>query len=129
MLNEGFTNAYVQSKQAEVDAVTVKMQAALDKLYVDSVNELLIGLGRPTISKKAQIKRILSAYNALSAEQKAQVKYTSLLKTAEKIVEEEEKKQKLIVVGCFVGGFILVGGAALTVLLIGKKKRNKEATE
>lgn len=125
LLNEGFTDAYVATKQAEIDEIAVRMQAALDDLYVQSVNELLIGLGKPTIEKKEQILRVLVAYNALSDEQKARVEYMSILESAQKVIRDAQTQKVILITGIVAGAVLLVGAAAVTVILL-KKRKNKE---
>lgn len=126
LLNEGFTDAYVATKQAEVDEIAVRMQNALDNLYVESVNELLIGLGKPTIEKKEQILRVIDAYDALSDEQKARVEYVSILESAQKVIRDAETKQIVLISCIVVGAVLLAAGAAVVTIILLKKRKIKE---
>ena len=126
LLNEGFTDAYVATKQAEVDEIAVRMQNALDNLYVESVNELLAGLGKPTIEKKEQILRVLDAYDALSDEQKARVEYKSILEAAQKVIRDAETKQIVLISCIVVGAVLLAAGAAVVTVILLKKRKIKE---
>lgn len=128
-LNEGFTDDYVQYKQEEADEAARRMQAALDQLYVDNVDALLLFLGKPTIEKEEQILRILDAYDSLSAEQQAKVQNTKRLEDARKVIDDQHAKKVWTIVGICAGSALVLAAAAFVTVWQVKKRRKAKNSD